>query len=379
MLKNLGILRMHSLHFATRDMARMQRMMEQQFGFIPMYRSSKELSERTQQEAIVFGAGDARFVVSQPLSLAGQAPTSKAARYLERHPEGVMSVSFLVQDLDHTLRTLESRGGTIISDPKGDSSYRDFEIATPLGDVQFRFIQAAPNVFIPGFERLPEKPASPLGWQRVDHITVNLRTMKPFVDWLASVMGWKQFWQIEFHTAQTDAGKHKESGSGLKSIVMWDEDADVKIATNEPLRPFFKSSQIEKFVADNRGAGVQHIAVSVPAIIPAVDALKKAGLVFLEAPPAYYERLPKRFADLGFDVTRVKERIQDLQQHNILVDGSSEGYMLQIFTDEVGMIQKEGGCPAFFEVIQREGDRGFGYGNFRALFEAIESLQNERA
>jgi 4-hydroxyphenylpyruvate dioxygenase len=206
-----------------------------------------------------------------------------------------------------------------------------------------------------------------------------MRTMKPFVDWLKTVMGWEQFWQIEFHTAQLEAGKTKESGSGLKSIVMWDPKSQVKIASNEPLRPFFRASQIERFVEDNRGPGVQHIALDVPSAIDAVQELKKVGLKFLDAPATYYERLPARFKEVGFDIARVKEPLKEIQANNLLVDGSKDGYMLQIFTDELRVVSgNSGGAPAFYEVIQRAGDRGFGYGNFRALFEAIEALQTSR-
>lgn len=373
-IKNLGVTHMHSLHFATRDLKRMTNMMQDQFGFQPLFKSSAGLEDRTKERSVVFGAGSGRVVVTEPL-----APTAKTARYLERHPEGITTVAFAVSDLDHALRTLESRGGTIIDEPKGDASYRHFEITTPLGDVEFAFVQSTLATFMPGFEALPASPPNSLGWERIDHITVNLRTMKPFIDWLQSVMGWEQFWKIEFHTTQLAAGKTKPSGTGLKSIVMWDPDADVKIASNEPLRPFFGASQIEKFVEDNRGPGVQHIAISVPSIIHAVDQLNKAGLVFLNAPGAYYDLLEPRFQEVGFDMKRVKEPLAELQKRNILLDGSVDGYMLQIFTDEVGMIQKDTPNPAFFEVIQRAGDRGFGYGNFRALFEAIEVLQTGRA
>jgi 4-hydroxyphenylpyruvate dioxygenase len=373
-MESLGITGVHSAHFAVHSLDRARAMFETQLGFQPLHRASAELVSRSGQDSIVYGAGTARFAVSEPKN-----ESCRAARYLRHHPEGVMSLSFAVRDVKRTFSLLDARGATPLSDPFEAPGYRDFEIATPLGDVQFRFIESTGEAFAPGFERA-EGQAGAIPWMGVDHFTVNTRTMKPFIDWCASVLGFTQFWEIQFHTMDLDAGKKKTSGSGLKSIVMWDPESGVKIATNEPMRPFFRTSQIEKFVEDNHGNGVQHIAIGVPSIIHAVDALNSAGLKFLSAPDTYYRRLPERFAAIGFDFAQVREPVAELEKRGILVDGSKDGYMLQIFTDELGMIGKAGEAnPAFFEVIQREGDKGFGYGNFRALFEAIESAQAERA
>lgn len=373
-MESLGITGVHSAHFAVRSLERARLMFEKQLGFQPLHRASAELVKRSGQDSVVYGAGNARFVVSEPKN-----ETCRAARYLRHHPEGVMSLSFSVTDVKKTFALIDARGGTPLSDPYITPGYSDFEIATPIGDVQFRFIESSGVVFAPGFERAEGKPGA-IGWTGVDHFTVNTRTMKPFIDWTASVLGFEQFWEIQFHTMDLVAGKKKDTGSGLKSIVMWDPHSGVKIATNEPLRPFFRTSQIEKFVDDNHGNGVQHIALGVPSIMQAVDTLKSAGLRFLSAPTTYYAQLPKRFESIGFDFKQVREPVGELEKRGILVDGSKDGYMLQIFTDELGMIGAQGEAnPAFFEVIQREGDKGFGYGNFRALFEAIETTQAERA
>jgi 4-hydroxyphenylpyruvate dioxygenase len=121
---------------------------------------------------------------------------------------------------------------------------------------------------------------------------------------------------------------------------------------------------------------VQHIAFLVKEIIPAVEALHAEGIQFLKAPGAYYDRLPRRLEEVK--ITNVKEPMDALRRNHILVDGADDKYMLQIFMlDAMAMYGDEKAGPFFYEIIQREGDRGFGYGNFRALFESIEASQRE--
>jgi 4-hydroxyphenylpyruvate dioxygenase len=140
------------------------------------------------------------------------------------------------------------------------------------------------------------------------------------------------------------------------------------------MRPFFRESQINRFCEDHHGAGVQHVAFLVKEIIPAVEALREKGIAFLPAPGAYYDRLPKRMAEVK--ISTLKEPMDLLRKNHILLDGADEKYMLQIFMlDAMAMYGDEKAGPFFYELIQREGDRGFGYGNFRALFESIESAQ----
>ena len=155
---------------------------------------------------------------------------------------------------------------------------------------------------------------------------------------------------------------------------MWDPKSGVKFATNEPLRPHFRDSQIAKFVDDNQGPGVQHVAFAVDNILYSVEELKRRGVDFMETPKAYYLALPERLAKLG--ITNVKEEIEELERLQILVDGAQDKYMLQIFLREAAQLHDDVRAgPFFYEVIQRCGDEGFGYGNFRALFESIERFQ----
>jgi len=372
-----GIVGYDSFHYAVENLERSRKFYLEKFDFKEVARSGDELVARSGQQSVVFGAGDVRVCVSTAL---GQ--HSKAARFLRRHPAGVMSLSFRVKNLDETMAFLEKRGGTFLSDPIEDKdarggTYRAVEIATPLGDVAFRFVERNDyRAFAPGFVDSgvgnAGKPENVFGIQIVDHVTSNGLTMVPIVGWYRDVLGFEPFWEIRFHTS--DVVKQFAHGSGLKSIVMWDPVSQVKFATNEPLRPHFRDSQIYKFVEDNQGAGVQHIAFNVKNIISTVEDLKRRGVDFMDTPPAYYRDLPRRLEALG--IHNVKEELGVLEKHQILLDGSQDRYMLQIFLREAKtMYGDDRAGPFFYEIIQRCGDEGFGYGNFRALFESIERAQ----
>src|SRR4029079_16401413 len=163
--------------------------------------------------------------------------------------------------------------------------------------------------------------------------------------------------------------------SGLKSIVMWDPRSNVKFANNEPARPFFKQSQINIFDEELRGDGVQHVALSVKDIVPAVREMRAGGIHFMPTPATYYEMLPARIEKSG--IGAIDEDLQVLKDLEILVDGDHHhAYLLQIFLREAaGLYNDPKPGPFFYEIIQRKGDRGFGAGNFRALFESIEREQ----
>ncbi|HEY1953969.1 MAG TPA: VOC family protein [Polyangiaceae bacterium] len=380
MTDRIGLLGYDSYHFVVENLERSRKFYENTLDFKEVARASDDLVQRSGQQSVVFGAGDARVCVSTPLT-----QTSKAARYLKRHPSGVMSLSFRVKNLEHAIGFLEKRGGTLLADPfehKDDrgGSYKSVEIATPLGDVAFRFIERNDyRAFAPGFiDAGPgnsAKPENRYGIAAVDHVTSNGLTMQPIIAFYKEVLGFEPFWEITFHTQ--DVSKSSLGGSGLKSIVMWDPESEVKFATNEPLRPAFRESQIWKFVEDNNGPGVQHVAFGVKDIIATVIDMKHRGVDFMDTPKSYYLALPDRLAKLG--ITNVKEHLDELEKHQILLDGQDDKYMLQIFMREAKtMYDDERAGPFFYEIIQRAGDKGFGYGNFRALFESIERFQKTK-
>jgi 4-hydroxyphenylpyruvate dioxygenase len=373
----LGISGYDSYHFVVENLDRSRRFYTETLWFKEVARAGDDLVARSGQQSVVFGAGDARVCISTPLS-----QKSKAARYLRFHPAGVMSLSFQVDDLAHAVKFLEERGGTFLSEPfeakdERGGTYRSVEIATPLGDVAFRFIERKDfRAFAPGFVDVGEghasKPVNQFGIANVDHVTSNGLTMQPIVQWYEKVLGFEPFWEISFHTQ--DVAAERASGSGLRSIVMWDPKSGVKFATNEPLKPFYRDSQITKFVEDNRGNGVQHIALAVSNSLSSVETLRGRGIEFMKTPKSYYQDLPARLAKLG--ITNVTQELKELERLEIEVDGANDKYMLQIFMREAaGMYGEPNAGPFFYEIIQRAGDQGFGYGNFRALFESIERAQ----
>ncbi len=379
--EGIGFVGYDSIHFVVEDIERSRRFYEK-LDFREIARSGADLSARGGQRSVVFAAGDVRVCVSAPD--AGSNGGSKAARYLRRHPAGVMSLAFRVKSLDRAMVALEERGGTLLGDPVSDrdaggGTYRAVEIATPLGDVAFRLVEREGYTgFAPGFDACGVQDPRPnrFGIRAFDHVTCNGLTMQPILAFYRDVLGLEPFWEITFHTQDVTRAKAPAAavGSGLKSVVMWDPESHVKFATNEPLRPHFRDSQIYRFVEDNDGPGVQHVAFGVTDIVETVEELKRRGVEFMDTPEAYYRDLPRRLEALG--IHNVQQELAMLEKHRVLLDGSHDRYMLQIFLREArALYADERAGPFFYEIIQRCGDEGFGYGNFRALFESIERAQ----
>jgi 4-hydroxyphenylpyruvate dioxygenase len=374
----LGITGLVGIHYYVRDLARSRRFYCDYLGFDEIGKSSVELEQQGKQRSLVFQAGGVNVVCSTPIGKGG-----RAQRYLEKHPDGIGTIGFSVEDIAHTFRVLERDGGTPISEimelRDDHGSIRTFSITTPFGDTTFRFIenQGYGGLF-PGMERTgPTGGGNAFGFGQIDHITSNFQTMMPALLWLEHVLGFTPLWEVSFHTR--DVAKAVEhAGSGLRSKVMWDPATAIKFANNEPYRPAFKASQINLFHEGHRGDGVQHVALSVADILSAVRGLRARGVEFMPTPDAYYERLPERLEQLG--IGKLEEDVAALRDLQILVDGHGAGsYLLQIFLkDSAGLYGSPEAGPFFYEIIQRKGDQGFGAGNFRALFESIEREQSEQ-
>jgi 4-hydroxyphenylpyruvate dioxygenase len=377
--ESLGIKRIESVHYYVHDLERSRRFYTGLMDFAEIGGSSEELTRQARQQSLVFMAGNSVVVCMAPRGEGG-----RAWRYLQKHPDGVGTLNFEVQDVKRTFDVLERRGGTPLDDIRTDVDAQGgriawFSIATPFGDTTFRFVERdGYRALFPGFEayETPRGGTNSFGFTGFDHTTSNFPTLAPAILWLEHVMGFERYWQVEFHT--TDVVPDQSHGSGLRSIVMWDKESGVKFANNEPWRPFFRNSQINLFTEDNRGAGVQHLALTVKDIIACVKGLRERGLEFMPTPGSYYDMLPARLEKMN--IPKVDEDLATLRELEILVDGDKSGYLLQIFVkDSAGLYRDPAAGPFFYEIIQRKGDEGFGAGNFRALFESIEREQSAQA
>jgi 4-hydroxyphenylpyruvate dioxygenase len=377
-MTGIGIKRLEAIHYYVRDLSRSRRFYVDHCDFAEVAASGAELTERGRQRSVVFAAGECVVVCSQPEGEGG-----RAWRYLRKHPDGVGTLVFEVEDAKRAFALLEERGGTPISDPltftDEGGSLSMFSITTPFGDTTFRFVERKGyRGLYPGFDVHPTALGgrNRSGFRRFDHITSNFQTMKPALLWMEHVLGLEAYWSVQFHTNDV-TGAGGETGSGLRSQVMWDKASHVKFANNEPWRPAFKASQINLFTEDLRGDGIQHAALEVPDIVATVRDLRARGVEFMPTPGAYYDALPRRIEKLG--IGQIAEDQQILRELEILVDGDGPGkYLLQIFLkDSAGLYRDPDAGPFFFEIIQRKGDEGFGAGNFRALFESIEREQKK--
>ncbi|HMK72621.1 MAG TPA: VOC family protein [Myxococcaceae bacterium] len=379
-LESLGLLGIEAAHWYVHDLERSRRFYAQGMDFAEVGESDPDLTAKGRQKSLVFAAGDVTLIVSQP-----QGDGGRAARWLSKHPDGVGTLWFRVKDVERTFRLLEKRGATMIDDIQRATDDRGgklawFSITTPFGDSTFRFIQRdGYRTLYPGMvlHSQPRGGRNRFGFTHVDHVTSNFQTLLPAILWMENVLGLEQFWQIEFHTG--DSQERFEQGSGLRSTVMWDPESTVKFANNEPSRPNFKASQINIFHEDNRGDGIQHLALAVKDILPAVEGLRATKMIdFMETPDSYYDNLQKRIEVLN--IKRIDEKPEELRRLRILIDGGKEhSYLLQIFMKDAATLYREPGAgPFFYEIIQRKGDRGFGAGNFRSLFESIEREQRSQ-
>ena len=377
----LGIIRVEALHYYVHDLDRSRRFYLDRMDFAELAASSPELERDGRQRSAVFQAGDVRILCSQPVGEGG-----RAWRYLRKHPDGIGAVVFEVEDAGRCFRLLDERGGTPITDVQewrdDGGALRTFSITTPLGDTTFRFVERRGyGGLYPGMttHAAPRGGTNAFGFGAVDHLTSNFQTMKPALLWMEHVLGLEEFWEVQFHTKDAAearrAALQAKAGSGLRSVVMRDPRSGVKFANNEPWRPAFKSSQINVFHEEHRGDGIQHAALTVKDILPAVRGLRARGVEFMPTPAAYYDALPERIRTSG--IGRIDEDVATLRELEILVDGAGPGsYLLQIFLREAaGLYHEPAAGPFFFEIIQRKGDQGFGAGNFRALFESIEREQ----
>lgn len=321
-----------------------------QFAYSGLETGNRQLSEYALRQ------GKATFVLATPMDSG-----HPAAEHLRRHGDGVRDIAFEVEDADEAFAEAVRRGASPAVEPHDLSDrhgrVRHAAIHT-YGETLHSFYARGDyrGPFLPGFEAV-HVPAEDAGILRVDHVVgnVELGGMNRWADWYSQVLGFRRFLSFDDKDISTEY-------SALMSIVMSDDSDSIKFPINEPA-PGRKRSQIDEFLEAYGGPGVQHIALQSRDVLATVGELTRRGVEFLQVPNAYYEDLPGRIG--GID-----ESLPALRSLGVLADRDQDGYLLQIFSKPV-----EDRPTLFFEIIQRKGSRGFGKGNFRALFEAIEREQ----
>jgi 4-hydroxyphenylpyruvate dioxygenase len=291
--------------------------------------------------------------------------------HIVKHGDGVKVIALWVDDARSAFEETTKRGAKVYLEPTVETDEFGEVVKAGIytyGETIHMFIERKnyKGTFMPGFmEWKSDYNPTSVGLKYVDHMVGNVDwgQMDVWVKWYEDVMGFENFLSFD------DKQIHTEY-SALMSKVMSNGNGRIKFPINEPAKAA-KRSQIEEYLDFYEGEGVQHIAVATDDIIETVSQLKARGIEFLPAPPqAYYDGIPER---LGEHRDMMKEDIGELQKLSIMIDADEEGYLLQIFTKPL-----EDRPTLFFEIIQRMGARGFGAGNFKALFESIEREQSKR-
>uniref|UniRef100_A0A8C6UZD1 4-hydroxyphenylpyruvate dioxygenase n=1 Tax=Neogobius melanostomus TaxID=47308 RepID=A0A8C6UZD1_9GOBI len=284
--------------------------------------------------------------------------------HLVKHGDGVKDIAFAVEDCDYLVQKARERGAVIVKEP--------YVLEDKFGKVKLAVLQTV-RIYAKR-----DKQSKSL-WQYVhcystrspdgklnfiDHVVGNQpdEEMVPVVEWYRRNLLFHRFWSVDDKQLQTDF-------SALRSIVVANYEETVKMPINEPAMGKRKS-QIQEYVEYYGGPGVQHIAMNTSDIITAIRNLKERGMEFMSVPDTYYEQLKEK---LKFSKVKIQEDFDILQELRILVDYDDNGYLLQIFTKPV-----QDRPTVFLEVIQRHNHQGFGAGNFKSLFEAIEADQHAR-
>jgi 4-hydroxyphenylpyruvate dioxygenase len=296
---------------------------------------------------------------------------SPIGEHVKKHGDGVKVIALWVDDAKKAYEETIKRGAKSYLKPVKESDEFGEVVKSGIftyGETVHLFIERKnyKGDFLPGFIKWESdyNPSS-VGLKYVDHMVGNVGwgEMNVWVKWYEEVMGFVNFLSFD------DKQIHTEY-SALMSKVMSNGNGRIKFPLNEPAKGK-KRSQIEEYLDFYESPGVQHIAIATDDIIQTVRELRSRGVEFLSAPPKeYYTAIPSR---LGAHMKIMNENIDELEELAILVDADEEGYLLQIFTKPV-----EDRPTLFFEIIQRMGAKGFGAGNFKALFESIEREQQNR-
>ncbi len=336
------------------------------FGMELVAYSGPETGNRD-HKAYVLKSGSCRFVIT-----GGVDPASPLLDHHRAHGDGVVDIALEVPDVDRCVEHARAQGARVIDEPYDVSdkhgTVRRAAIAT-YGETRHTLVDRSKydGVYLPGYSErtstFSKRSGSPKRlFQALDHVVgnVELGQMETWVTFYNKVMGFVNMAEFIGDDIATDY-------SALMSKVVANGNHRVKFPLNEPAVAK-KKSQIDEFLEFYQAPGVQHLALATNDILNTVDAMRAEGVEFLVTPDSYYED-PALRERIG----QVRAPIEELQKRGILVDRDEDGYLLQIFTRPVGDRP-----TVFFELIERHGSLGFGKGNFKALFEAIEREQDRR-
>ena len=336
------------------------------FGMQLVAYSGPETGNRD-HKSFVLKSGSARFVIN-----GGVAPDSALLDHHRKHGDGVIDLALEVGDVDQCVKHARAQGATVLEEPHDvtdeHGTVRRAAIAA-YGETRHSLIDRSRynGPYLPGYVVKASTVTRPAGapkrlFQAVDHCVgnVELGRMDYWVEFYNRVMGFVNMAEFVGDDIATDY-------SALMSKVVSNGNHRVKFPLNEPAIAK-KKSQIDEYLEFYGGPGCQHIALATNDIVATITAMRAAGVEFLNTPDSYYED-PELRARIG----QVRLPIEVLKQHRILVDRDEDGYLLQIFTAPIGDRP-----TVFYELIERHGSLGFGKGNFKALFEAIEREQERR-
>jgi 4-hydroxyphenylpyruvate dioxygenase len=330
------------------------------FGFRLVGYAGPETGVRD-RASYVLEQGGIRFVVTSGLTSDHEIVWHQA-----RRGDGIRDVAFRVSDAVEAFELAVSRGATPFREPTVlEDEHGELQLAAiaVYGDTIHSFVErdAYAGVHLPGYEPLDDRhPTEPTGLADIDHVVCNVQAgdLDHWSAYYEQILGFSQLRHFDDETISTEY-------TALMSKVLWDHAGRIKLPINEPATGA-RRSQIEEFLDAYDGPGVQHLALSTPDIVSTVRELQARGVSFLGVPEDYYAEAETRVGALS-------ESWDDLAELGILVDRDEEGYLLQIFTEPV-----QDRPTVFYEIIQRQGSTGFGVGNFRALFEAVEREQARR-
>jgi 4-hydroxyphenylpyruvate dioxygenase len=336
------------------------------FGMELVAYSGPETGNRDHQ-AFVLKSGSARFVV-----MGAVGPASSLLDHHRRHGDGVVDLALEVADVDACIAHARAAGATVLAEPHDVRDEHGVVRAAAIaayGDTRHTLLDRAryTGPYLPGFiarsSSYVKRDGSPRRlFQAIDHCVgnVELGQMDEWVSFYNRVMGFVNMAEFVGDDIATDY-------SALMSKVVANGNHRVKFPLNEPAVSKRKS-QIDEYLEFYQGPGCQHIALATGDILRSVDAMRAEGVEFLATPDSYYED-----PELRERIGKVRAPVEELQKRGVLVDRDEDGYLLQIFTKPVGDRP-----TMFFELIERHGSLGFGKGNFKALFQAIEREQARR-